>query len=76
MVEFLLEDIFRVEKVNPDDKKLFEKGTLIIIIIIFLVGLLLLVISEMQLYSNAFAYVLLKLTALKQEVKSLTCLCN
>jgi hypothetical protein len=30
MVEFLLEDIFRVEKVNPDDKKLFEKGTIII----------------------------------------------
>jgi hypothetical protein len=29
MVEFLLEDIFRVEKVNPDDKKLFEKGTII-----------------------------------------------
>jgi hypothetical protein len=28
MVEFLLEDIFRVEKVNPDDKKLFEKGTI------------------------------------------------
>ncbi|KEH41884.1 putative RNA polymerase, Rpb8 [Medicago truncatula] len=27
MVESLLEDIFRVEKVNPDDKKLFEKVT-------------------------------------------------
>jgi len=31
MVESLLEDIFRVEKVNPDDKKLFEKGIIIII---------------------------------------------
>jgi len=30
MVESLLEDIFRVEKVNPDDKKLFEKGIIII----------------------------------------------
>jgi hypothetical protein len=74
MVEFLLEDIFRVEKVNPDDKKLFEKGTIIITIIIIFGGIAL--ISDMQLYSNTFIYVLLKLTALKQEVKSLTCLCN
>lgn len=31
MVEILFDDIFRVEKLNPDDKKLFEKGIIIII---------------------------------------------
>ena len=29
MVDILFDDIFRVEKLNPDDKKLFEKGIVI-----------------------------------------------